>query len=62
MYINWVLKSRNPRISNLVQKNRRNNYFSSRTKLEVTGCGRKFRVIHDLQIPLDVKSRAYIRS
>ena len=35
MYINWILKSRNPQNSNLVRKNREDNYFSSRTKLEV---------------------------
>ena len=35
MYINWISKSRNPRNSNLVRKNRENNYFSSCTKLEV---------------------------
>ena len=35
MYINWILKSRKPRNSNLVRKNCENNYFSSRTKLEV---------------------------
>ena len=34
MYIDRILKSRNPRNSNLVRKNRENNYFSSRTKLE----------------------------
>ena len=33
LYINWILKSRNPRNPNLVRKNRGN--FSSRTKLEV---------------------------
>ena len=35
MYFNWILKSRNPRNSNLVRKIRKNNYFSARTKLEV---------------------------
>ena len=35
MCINWILKSRNPRNSNFVRKNRENNYFSSRTKFEV---------------------------
>ena len=35
MYINWILKSQKPRNSNLVRKNRKNSYFSSRTKLEV---------------------------
>ena len=35
MYIDWIFKSRNPRNSNLVRKNRENNYFPSRTKLEV---------------------------
>ena len=35
MYINWILKSRNPRNSNLVRKNGTYDYFSSRTKLEV---------------------------
>ena len=35
MYINWILKSQKPRNSNLVWKNRENNYFLSRTKLEV---------------------------
>ena len=35
MYIDRILKSRNPQNSNLVRKNRENNYFSSRTKLEV---------------------------
>ena len=36
MYINWILKSRNPRNSNLVQNNQENNYFSIRIKLEAT--------------------------
>ena len=35
MYIDWILKCRNPRNSNLVQKNQENNYFLSRTKFEV---------------------------
>ena len=35
MYFHWILKSWNPRNSNSLQKNRENNYFSSRTKLEV---------------------------
>ena len=35
MYINLILKSRNPRNSNLVRKDRKNDYFSCRTKLEV---------------------------
>ena len=35
MYFNWILKSRNPRNSNLVRKICKNNYFSARTKLEV---------------------------
>ena len=34
MYINWILKTLNPRNSNLVRKNRENNCFSSRTKFE----------------------------
>ena len=35
MYINWILKSRNLRNSNLVRKNRKNNNFLSPTKWEV---------------------------
>ena len=34
MYIDRILKSRNPQNSNLVRKYREINYFSSRTKLE----------------------------
>ena len=35
MYINWIVKSRNPRNSNLVRKNRGNDYFRAREKTMV---------------------------